>query len=469
MSDGPLRTVSNTELSIEIPAGRFLSVPTELLLAVLLTCIPLTRAYGAETSSSRSPNILIIVGDDMGYADVGFHRCADIPTPNLDQLAAEGVQFSNAYVTGPYCSPTRAGLMTGRYQQRFGHEFNPGRADAGMPVTEVTLADRLQKAGYATALVGKWHLGSQPQFHPQQRGFQEFFGFLGGAHDYFSSDSILRGQQPVAEKEYLTDAIAREGCRFIREERELPWFLCLTFNAVHTPMQADDVRMKRFESVQDKSRRTYAAMMSAMDDAVGRVRRTLDETEQTKNTLIIFFSDNGGPTMPGVTVNASRNTPLRGSKRTTLEGGIRVPFVMTWPEQFTPRIYSLPVIQLDATATALAAAGISDSDLKQLDGISLQSYLNGRNPAGPHDALFWRFGEQMAIRMGDYKLVRYDRNADTLTGDRNQGVTSAKLYDLSNDIGETKDLSAGMPDKAQELQDRWDSWNAGLVEPLWSR
>jgi arylsulfatase A-like enzyme len=412
------------------------------------------------------PNILFIVGDDLGYADVGFHGCRDIPTPNLDALAASGVRFTSGYVSGPYCSPTRAGLMTGRYQTRFGHEFNPG-GNSGLPLTERTIADRLKAAGYVTGLVGKWHLGAQSRFHPQQRGFDEFYGFLGGAHDYFKSAGILRGTRPVTELDYTTDAFAREAVAFIERHKSEPWFLYLAFNAVHTPMQATDERRKKFPNVTDDKRRTYDAMMLALDEAVGRVRKKLAETGLAQNTLVCFISDNGGPTMPGTTINASRNDPFRGSKRTTLEGGIRVPFVVSWPGRLKPGVFAPPAIQLDLTATALAAAGVPVAQDPQREGVDLLPFLTGERTGVPHEALYWRFGQQMAIRLGDYKLVRYDSNADTHTGARNQPVTAVRLYNLAADPGETKDLAAALPDKVKELQSRWDAWNAANVRPLW--
>ncbi|MDZ4402400.1 sulfatase-like hydrolase/transferase [Prosthecobacter sp.] len=418
----------------------------------------LTVALQAATK----PNILVIVGDDMGYADVGFHSCKDIPTPNLDALAASGVRFTNGYVTGPYCSPTRAGLLAGRYQQRFGHEFNPGPSDAGLPVTEKTLANRLKDAGYATGLVGKWHLGSLESMHPQARGFDEFFGFLGGAHSYFDAGAILRGKEPVKEMDYTTNAFGREAAAFVEKHKAEPWFLYLAFNAVHTPMHATDARLAKFADIEDKTRRTYAAMMLAMDDAIGVVRKKLAETGQEQNTLVTFISDNGGPTMKGVTVNGSINAPLRGSKRTTLEGGIRVPFVVSWPGTVKPGVYEKPVIQLDLHATALAVAGAE----AKVDGVNLLPYLSGEITAAPHDALYWRLGEQMAIRIGDFKLVRYDGNVDANDGGRHP-VTAAKLYNLVTDIGEMKDLSAEMPDKVKELQAKWDAWNHTNVSPLW--
>lgn len=419
----------------------------------------------ASFSVAAQPNILVIVGDDMGFADVGFHGCQDIPTPNLDALAASGVRFTNGYVSGPYCSPTRAGLLTGRYQQRFGHEFNSGGAGGGLPVTETTLADRLKLAGYKTGLVGKWHLGGNDAMHPQRRGFDEFFGFLGGAHDYFDSKGVLRGSKPANEQSYLTDAFGREAVSFIERHNGQPWFLYLAFNAVHTPMQADDARLAKFAGTANKTRRTYAAMMLAMDDAIGHVRRKLVETKQEQNTLVTFISDNGGPTMPGVTINGSVNTPLRGSKRTTLEGGVHVPFVISWAGRIKPGVFDQPVIQLDLNATALAAAGVTVKPEWKLDGVNLLPFLTGEKSGVPHDALFWRFGDQTAIRAGDFKLVRYDLNADTLSGGRNQGVSAAKLYNLRDDIGETKDLAASQPDKVKELQSQWDRWNSGNIPP----
>jgi arylsulfatase A-like enzyme len=434
----------------------------------LLLCVSLISFCSLlSAADTKKPNIIFIVGDDMGYADEGFHGCQDIPTPHLDNLAKASIRCTNGYVSGPYCSPTRAGLMTGRYQTRFGHEFNAGAPGSGLPLTETMIAARLKSAGYATGLVGKWHLGSEPQFHPQKRGFDEFFGFLGGAHDYFNDQGILRGTQQVDEKEYLTDAFGREAVEFIERHKGAPFFLYLAFNAVHTPMQADDPRLKKFSNISDDRRRTYAAMMSAMDDAIGKVRKKLDDAGLTQNTLVTFISDNGGPTMPGTTVNASSNKPLRGSKRTTLEGGIRVPFLVSWPEKIKPAVYDKPVIQLDLNATALTAASVSIQPDWKLEGTDLVPFLSGANASAPHDTLYWRFGQQMAIRHGDYKLVRYDTNADTLTGAGGQPVSAPQLYNLKDDISESKDLAKTMPDKVNELQAKWDAWNKSNVAPLW--
>ncbi|MFM9167169.1 MAG: sulfatase-like hydrolase/transferase [Verrucomicrobiota bacterium] len=431
-------------------------------LVPLLLCLTVLTAFAADR-----PNILVIVGDDMGYADVGFHGCKDVPTPHLDALAASGVRFTNGYVTGPYCSPTRAGLLTGRYQTRFGHEYNPSGAQ-GLPLTESTLPDRLREAGYVTGMVGKWHLGSQPEQIPQRRGFTDFYGFLGGAHSYFNASGILRGTEPVKELDYTTDAFGREAASFVERNKGKPWMLYLAFNAVHTPMDATKDRLAKFASIENKTRRTYAAMMSAMDDNVGRVIKALKDSGQYENTLVTFISDNGGPTMNGVTVNGSVNAPLRGSKRTTLEGGIRVPFLLSWPARIKPAVFEPMAIQLDLHATALAAAGVSAKPEWKLEGVNLLPHLTGVNKTAPHDALFWRFSEQMAIRLGDWKLVRYDTNADTNVGaGKRQPVSPARLYNLATDIHEDKDLAAEMPAKAKELQDVWDEWNKSNVKPLW--
>jgi arylsulfatase A-like enzyme len=434
----------------------------------------LTRSLHQKSDSK----IVMLVADGLGGLPMepgGPTELEAANTPNLDALAKGGVRCTNGYVSGPYCSPTRAGLLTGRYQQRFGHEFNPGAGQnprIGLPLTETTLANRLKEAGYVTGLVGKWHLGGAPQFHPQKRGFDEFFGFLGGAHSYFPDKraAIYRGNEAVSEKAYLTDAFGREAAAFIDLHKDQPFFLYLAFNAVHTPMHATDERLKKFASIEDKTRRTYAAMLTAMDEAIGKVLGQLRSAGLEDNTLIFFFSDNGGPTMPGTTINGSRNTPLRGSKRTTLEGGVRVPFVVQWKGKLPAgKVYDRPVIQLDILPTALAAAGVAIKPEWKLDGVDLRPYLSGQNAATPHDMLYWRLGAQMAIRRGDWKLVQYDVNADTLAGRKgaNASVTPPKLYNLAEDVGEANDLAAKNPEKLAELRATWQAWSAQMARPLW--
>ncbi len=434
-------------------------------------------AMDGQAAEARKPNILVILADDLGYADVGFHGCRDIPTPNLDALATGGVRFSSGYVTGPYCSPTRAALLTGRYQQRFGHEFNPGRegsTEFGLPLSETTIADRLRSAGYTTGLVGKWHLGATPKFHPQRRGFDEFFGFLGGAHPYFPGEGapIYRGTEVVREKEYLTDALAREAVSFVDRHRSRPFFLYLAFNAVHTPMHGTDSRLTRFDSIKDETRRTYAAMLTALDEGVGRVLDKVRSSGLEQETLVVFLSDNGGPTMLGTTINGSRNDPFRGSKRTTLEGGIRVPFVLSWKGKLPSGVvYDQPVIQLDILPTALAVAGIEVGPSQKTDGVNLIPFVRGDTTGAPHDALYWRLGEQSAIRRGDWKVVRHDTAVDQpgvrSNPQRGIKVTAPRLYNLARDPGESNDLAASHPEKLRELLDVWREWDATLTAPLW--
>ncbi len=417
------------------------------------------RAHGAP----RRPNIVLIVADDLGYADLGVQGCKNIASPSIDSIAVKGVRFTNGYVSCPVCSPTRAGLATGRYQQRFGHEFNPGPAQNsdphfGLPLTETTIASRLKSLGYATGAFGKWHLGYRPECHPMKRGFDEFFGFLGGAHSYIDaladkSNPIMRGTQPVDEKEYTTVAFAREAMSFIDRHQREPFFVYLPFNAVHAPLQGLEQYQSRYSKIQDPTRRTFAAMHTAMDDAVGRVLKMIRDTKAEDNTLIIFISDNGGPTLS----TSSRNDPLRGYKGQVLEGGIRVPFLMQWKGHLPAgKVYDAPVISLDIHPTAVAAAGGSIPASANLDGVNLLPYLTGSAKGQPHEQLCWRFGEQWAIRKKEWKLL---------------GTSSAgpELYNLAEDVGEKNNLADSQPGKLKELQAGYDAWNSRNVPAKWGR
>jgi len=442
--------------------------------AIALPCVACATASG----QARPPNIVVIVGDDMGYADIGIHGSKDIPTPNIDALAAGGIRFTDAYVSGPYCSPTRAGLLTGRYPQRFGHEFNldggAANSEAGLPLSETTLADRLKAAGYRTAVFGKWHLGSADRFHPLARGFDEFFGFLGGQHSYLDPQAagpnpLLDGRTPVHETTYLTDTLSGRAVDFIRRNQSRPFFLYLAFNAVHVPMQATEKYLARFTGIADEQRRTYAAMLSAMDDGIGRTMAALRAAGLEENTLVVFFNDNGGPTMEGTTINGSSNAPLRGSKRQTWEGGIRVAFIIRWKGHLAEgKTDARPIIQLDVLPTVLAAAGVSPQPQWKLDGVNLLPFLTGSASGTPHDALYWRLGDNMAIRNGVWKLVK--THDGPLGSDPSvlNDLSGAELYDLSQDIGETKNLAAAHPDKVKALADAWQRWNKELAKPLWT-
>ena len=436
----------------------------------LLACLSGLDAAAASEGARRRPNVVVIVGDDMGYADIGVHGCKDIPTPHIDSIAKNGVRCSSGYVTGPYCSPTRAALLTGRYQQRFGHEFNPGppndqNAEIGLSLNEKTMADRLRAAGYATGMVGKWHLGHVEKFNPVHRGFQEFFGFLGGGHPYFPTEvknnPILRGTTVVEEKEYLTDAFAREAVSYVDRHKAEPFFLYLAFNAVHTPMHATPKYLERFKDIPEGNRRTYAAMMSAMDDAVGAVLAKLREEKLDEHTLVFFISDNGGPP-----ANASSNAPLNGRKATTWEGGIRVPFLVQWTGRLPAgKVYDHPVAQIDILPTALAAAGVKAEAEQKFDGVGLAPYLSGQQSRPPHEALFWRFGPQAAVRSGDWKLVKANANAARPL--RRPDVAQWQLYNLADDVGEQNDLAEKEPERVKELSAAWDKWNAELAPPAW--
>lgn len=379
-------------------------------LAFVMLLVALGVARQAHGQTPR-PNVLLIVSDDLGYADIGVYGSKDIPTPNIDQIARSGVRFTDAYVTGPYCSPTRAGLMTGRYQQRFGHEFQPEAsvrpdgAEIGLPIDQKTIANRLKAIGYRTALFGKWHLGRAEQFHPMRRGFDEFFGFLGGQHSYIAvsengSDPLLDGLKPASSVTYLTDMLGDRAVEFIKRPAREPFLLYLAFNAGHTPMQAPEENLARFPNIANPQRRTYAAMVSAMDDAVGRVRR--------------------------------------------------------------------PVIQLDILPTALAAAGVSVRT-PEVDGVNLLPFVKQTVTGVPHESLYWRFGGMMAIRRGDWKLVK-TRDGPFVDVDPSVLVdlSEAGLYNLSEDIGETRNRAADRPEVFKELADIWQQWNRQLAKPAWA-
>jgi arylsulfatase A-like enzyme len=412
------------------------------------------------------------LADDLGFGDLASHGNRQIETPHIDSIAQDGVRCTNAYVTCPVCSPTRAGLLTGRYQQRFGHEFNPallanGGTGQGLPLDETTVADRLLAAGYLTSLVGKWHQGEEAAYLPNSRGFEEFYGFPLGWHSFFPSDDPERGplfhnRDRITQHEYLTRELADEACRLIEKNRERPFFIYLAFNAVHTPMEAPPQTSARFAEVADENRRTYLAMLAELDDAVGRVLTKLRTEKLEEDTLVFFLSDNGGP-ITKYSPNGSTNGPLRGSKGDTWEGGIHVPLFVQWKGRLPAgAVYEQPVISLDVTATALAAAGAS-TEGKPLDGVDLLPYFTGKNTAAPHDALYWRFGRQMAIRRGDWKLVRPSMS----TLEYADIAQTPLLFNLRDDLGEKNDLASSQPDKVRELQTAWDAWNAQLMKPRW--
>ncbi len=432
--------------------------------AGILSTLPGCASISQKIQATRKrPNIIVIISDDMGYADIGVQGCKDIATPNIDSIAQHGIRFTNGYVSCPVCSPTRAGLATGRYQQRFGHEFNTGpppgglREHVGLPLTEVTIADVLKSADYVTGAVGKWHLGMAPHFHPFKRGYDEFFGFLHGGHSYIDPglgtfNPILRGTEPVDEKEYLTDAFSREAVAFIQRHHDKPFLLYLAYNAVHTPMQAPPRYQNSFGHITNPKRRVYAGMLTAMDEGIGKLLDKLTELGIEEDTLLFFVNDNGGPTP----ANGSDNSPLRATKGTMFEGGIRVAFMVQWPRCLKGgKIYEHPVIALDILPTVATAAGADLPAGCKIDGVNLLPYLTGKKKTPPHDSLFWRRGQNYAARKGNWKLV----NNDGETG----------LFDLSSDIGESRDLKEERPEVLKEMQEAFKQWNSQMIEPAWTR
>ncbi len=428
--------------------------------AGLLPAVAIASGFNPERVDDR-PNILLIVSDDQGYADAGFNGRSDIPTPNLDALALTGVICTNGYVSGSVSSPTRAGLITGRYQQRIGYysniAFAPDDETEGLPVTEKILPQLLKEAGYITGWIGKWHLGMTPQQHPSKRGFDETFGFQHGGHNFINwtpddkayTLPIKRNGIPEGVKEHLTIAFGKEAVSFINRNNGRPWFLYLAFNAPHTPHQPLPDAEAKFSGVTDETRRKYSAQLSMMDDQIGEILMALQKSGQIKNTLIFFFSDNGGPLQQGAV-----NTPLRGSKGSVYEGGFRVPFIVSWPSRLDKGVkYEYPVSSLDVLSTSVINAGLRMPADKKYDGVDLIPYLQGKIKGRPHQTLYWKSANSvMAIRDGDWKMVRYP-----------EGKT--ELYDLASDISESKNLFSARPEVVKQLTILLDTWNSELPAP----
>lgn len=455
------------------------------------------------TAADRRPNIIVFFADDLGYGELGCQGNPEIPTPHIDSIAKNGVRFTAGYVAGPNCSPSRAGLLTGRTPTRFGYEFNPTGAKNeepgfGLPPEEITIAEVLHDVGYTTGLIGKWHQGGSAKYHPFRHGFDEFFGFTHEGHyfvpppwkgvttmlrrkalpggvkgrwigkkgliytdhmgydepDYDANNPIVRGGQPVVETEYLTDALTREAVDFIDRHDDKPFFLCLAYNAVHSPLQGADAYMQKFAHIEDIHRRIFAAMLSNMDDSVGAVLAQLRESGLEENTLVFFLSDNGGPTRE----LTSSNLPLRGEKGQMYEGGIRVPYMVQWKGNLPAgEVYAHPVSSIDIFATASTIAGASTP--KQVEGVDLVPFLNGKKTGRPHETLFWRQGGKTAIRQGDWKLLRMDKRSGP-------GNSNWELYDLSKDVSEKTNLATTYPQRLAELIALWEKVNSEMSEPL---
>ncbi len=427
--------------------------PTMKKILLLLAC--LGTLSGTALAAAR-PDILLIVADDLGYGDMSAYGCKEFATPHLDRLAAQGLRFSSGYVAAPVCGPSRAGLLTGRHPSRIPFHGNPAPgSESGLPLEHKTMADHLKAAGYRTAALGKWHLGETPQHHPMSRGFDEFFGFLSGMHSYFKAEDaawgpVLRGREKAELKQYLTFALADEACAFIRRQKADPFFLYLAFNAPHVPLEAPDNYLAKTQHLADPRRKICAAMILALDDAIGRVLAALRESGRAENTLVVFLSDNGAALIPGSAENGGSNAPLRGSKAQLWEGGVRVPFCIQWPGHIKAGgVSDTPVSSLDLLPTFLAAAQSGHLAPRDVifDGVNLLPWLEGKAEPPVREHLFWKFGaRQMAIRGAEVKLVQVDADKG--------------LFNLRQDIAETKDITAKRPVLARQLEAAWKKWDA---------
>lgn len=467
------------------------------LLSLAASSMAAVSLAATVSLAAAPPNIVFIIADDLGIGDTGVYGSTTIDTPHIDALAATGVRFTQGYVSHPVCSPSRAGLLTGRYQQRHGWEFNPAGhdVDSGMSTDQRTLADELNKAGYATGMIGKWHLGYKGPYHPVARGFDEYFGVLAGASIFIdpttpgvesmgevprtrrSQIAIFRDRQPVEVSDYLTDVFTEEALAFIEHHQQQPFFLYLSHTTPHTPLQATSRYLERYGHIEDKATRIYAAMVSSLDDSVGKVVAKLKATGQYDNTLIAFLSDNG---CAGYIAGACSNAPLAGFKRYHQEGGIRVPFILSWPAGIKQGLqYNEPVISLDLLATFTAAAG---QPVTTEDSINLLPHLNGTIHTAPHEYLYWRSGPTMAIRDSRWKLIRYNKTHLTKSDlDAHGRLQSPEhgwpvdspdgqltlLYDLENDPGERQNVAVKNPKIVTRLSQAHAEWAQGLAaEPI---
>ena len=443
----------------------------ELLLAA-------AAAQSPSTPAAR-PNIVIIMTDDHGAHDLGCYGAQDLLTPHLDALAASGARFTNWYSNAPVCAPSRAALMTGRYPARAGVLQN------GRPLEpkQKTTAALLKEAGYATGLIGKWHLGDTAETVPNAHGFDYFYGFLPGCVDFFSHrfywgergvgqvafHSLFRNREEIFEDgEYLTTRITDEACGFIRRSSSQPFFLTVTYNAPHYPMHAPREYLDRFPHLAPE-RRVYAAMLAAVDDGVGEIRRTLHQAGQLNNTLIFFIADNGATTENRAGLNqqpatAGDNGVYRGFKFSLFDGGMHVPGIMNWPGQIPAgTVRDALVMTMDILPTACAAAHLALPAGHTIDGHDILP-VAAQGAASPHQALFWENGQQRGVRKGNWKLVlngnpfgRAAADNQPLTGD-----DAVFLADLSKDPGETTNLRREHPQLVDELTSAMHAWRLSV-------
>ena len=439
-----------------------------LLLSVLSLLV-----ISCKSSLENAPNIIIIISDDQGYADVGFHGSKEIFTPNIDRIASNGVVFSQGYVSYAVCSPSRAGLITGKYQNRFGYTRNillaPKDSLMGLPLSEQTLPDVLNNVDYKTKAIGKWHLGAHESLVPERRGFDEFFGFLIGGHRYFPEDLTLNdlsearrqmdgyitriydNGKRIDTKKYLTEELSDNAVKFIEDNSSDPFFLYLSYNAPHTPLQATAMDLERNNHIEVEKRRTYAAMVSSMDDGIGLILDKLEEKKITDNTIVIFFSDNGGVEW----YNFSDNGILRGIKGDFYEGGIRVPFTMQWPSKIKPgTIYDKPIIALDVFATVASAASAEKYIRNDIDGVDILPYITGEKSGLPHKYLYWQNPDKDidVVRDERYKYIRIEEEE--------------YIFDLKNDISEEINIIDSSKSMYDRLKSQFKEWEKEMIDPV---
>lgn len=446
----------------------------KILFTLMLVLFANLAVAEKQTTQTQKPNLIVILTDDQGYADVGFNGSSDIRTPNIDRIAKGGIKFTNGYVTYAVCGPSRAGLLTGRYQDRFGFGRNPVidpyDKTSGLPLDESMISEVLQPVGYTSGVIGKWHMGTHPQFRPNKRGFDYFYGFLSGGHKYFPEDltieniyeavgdwswyktKLLENEQTVELDKYLTDKLSDKAIEFVEKQQNNPFFLYLAYNAPHAPLQATKETLARNSHIKNKRRRTYAAMVTSVDDGVGRLLDKLEEMNIADNTIVFFLSDNGG----AENKNASDNGQLRGQKSNYTEGGIRVPFAMTWPGKVPAGIdYDNPVSSLDILATIAELSDAPINQQKPLDGVNLVPYLTGEKQGLPHDILYWRsFDKEVyASREGNIKTI-------------NSPKEGKRIYNLSNDLGEHHNLIDYQESSFEAQSEKIEKWDEGMIAPV---
>ncbi len=406
-----------------------------------------------QRSKTVQPNVIVILLDDAGYVDFGFMGSPDLETPRIDQLARQSTKLTDAHVSATVCAPSRAGLITGRYQQRFGHECNGTGVNQGTDPAEATLANAMKSAGYATIALGKWHLGHTEEYRPNKRGFDEFYGFLGGSRSYFPLEDpgveqqLMHNDELVQFSGYLTDVLGDKAVEYIDRYKDQPFFMYLAFNAVHTPMDAKEEHLEKYR---DHPRSKLAAMTWSLDENIGKILDKIESEGLGQQTLIWFLSDNGGANN-----NQSSNGPLKGWKGNKFEGGQRVPFLVSWPGNIPgDRTFDGLCSSLDIFASSIAAAGIEDYQGRPLDGVDLLPYLRGEKSGDPHQTLFWRKDEAAAARKNDFKIIRL----------KDYGY---RLYNLALDPAESSDLSDKDPEVLQDLLSELDTWEKQMTGPLW--